>query len=260
MALFFAPHPRHRLARCSTGPKSRSASDCCRFSTGKLADGLEVRRALVLRGKIGVRGGVAGEGHAQHRREDGRRARLQMEQGHQRQREGVEAPGHGVVAVEMLGPHLHQGTRGRGIASPGSPSSPAPRSCTRRRFRRTRRSSPRLGSYSLIRGTRACATRFTSANARYLSSTQPCSAAAPLLLYPRGGCCLRLRPRPLAPASLPISFGSYHGTWGIPRARCRCRTPAVWNTETYEPNGALGPRQETCLQHMSRRRSRFCRF
>ena len=121
--------------------------------------------------------------------------------------------------------------------------------------------TPVCGSRNLIRGTLACATRFTSAKRWYLSSDATLLSSCTFrLLYPRGCCCLRLRPRPLAPASLPISFGSYQLDVGDTSSEMSMSEPAVWNTETNEPKGFRATPGNLRARSPSRRRSRFCRF
>ena len=68
-----APHPRHRARARSTTPASRERVRLLPdLAHGELSDGLEVRRALVLRREIRVGGGVALERQSQRRGKDGR--------------------------------------------------------------------------------------------------------------------------------------------------------------------------------------------
>ena len=93
--------------------------------------------------------------------------------------------------------------------------------------------TPVLGSRNLIKGTRACAIKLTSANFWYRSSDATLLSSCTLRdLYPRGVCCRRFRPpRPPPTAAFtapgPISRGSYQLLFGDTSSDTSTSLPAV---------------------------------
>ena len=121
--------------------------------------------------------------------------------------------------------------------------------------------TPVSGSYSLIKGTRACAIRFTSVNPRYRSSPATFDSNCTfLLLNPRGGWCRRFPPRDPRLPAVPISLASYHGEFGSTSKLRSMSDPAVWNTETYDPNGAHDTPGNFLSSICEKRARRFWRF
>ena len=164
MALFFDPKPCHRLARCSTGPKSRSASDCCRiFDT----ENLRMGSRFAARSFSAARSASAAASLARVMRRQGGRMGgdrvCRWNRDISDSAKELKLPAMASLQSKCFAHIFTKNTRSRyresrfaivpSTALLYTPSFPT----------HTSQFTPVCGSRNLIRGTLACATRFTSA-------------------------------------------------------------------------------------------------